>query len=48
MPSDKMSEQTCLAMCRVIWSSIMPCRSAFESQAPALCVHNAYKNDVFF
>lgn len=48
MPSDKMSEQTCLAMCRIIWSSIMPCRSAFESQAPALCVHNAYKNDVFF
>lgn len=43
MPSDKMSEQTCLAMCRIIWSSIMPCRSAFESQAPALCVHNPTK-----
>lgn len=48
MPSDKMSEQTCLAMCRIIWSSIMPCRSAFESQVPALCVHNPTKMMFFF
>lgn len=48
MPSDKMSEPTCLAMCRIIWSSIMPCRRAFESQAPALCVHNPTKMMFFF
>lgn len=38
MPSDKMSESTCLAMCRIIWSSIMPCRSVFERPVSALCV----------
>lgn len=38
MPSDKMSEQTCFAMCRIIWSSIMPCRSVFERPVSALCV----------
>lgn len=43
MPSDKMSEQTCLAMCRIIWSSIMPCRSVFERPVSALCVsHREY------
>ena len=39
MPSDKMSEPTYLAMCRIIWSSIMPCRSAFERQAPVRLRH---------
>lgn len=48
MPSDKMSEPTYLAMCCIIWSSIMPYRSAFERQAPALCVHNPTKMMFFF